>query len=214
MLVDDASSEVLATWTDGTFECMTGTCGDVFPCPVPDGEFDLLDVTRILNHYGYPSGDYPLCCDPSSTASMDTSLTSFTAGLSKAASNGNEVYLDPQDSSADYGTTVDVEVWVDATDFQNGQIMLQYDSACAEITDFQRNVTDFPSGTWDTGTDDYLWITFFGTPGLSVNYLIGTLTIHGLCEASECSTPLDFLVDPPPLVSNAVCWSTMLAVKS
>jgi hypothetical protein len=110
----------------------------------------------------------------------------------------NDVYLNPQDSSATFCNTVDVEVWVDATGFQGGQIKLLYDSTCGDVTNWERNDDVFPLGTWESATPGEEWITFTATSPLSGVYLIGTLTIHGLCEMGGCSTTLDF-VEPSKL---------------
>ena len=105
-----------------------------------------------------------------------------------------EVYLMPQDSSASFCNTVDVEVWVNATNLGGGQINLTYDSTCANVTNFARNTANFPLGFWTHSVGDE-WIGFTAGDPLTGEYLIGTLTIHCVCEG-ECSTTLDF-VDPP-----------------
>ena len=102
-----------------------------------------------------------------------------------------EVYLVPQDSSASFCNTADVEVWVNATNFLTGQINLTYDSTCANVTNFARNTADFPMGGW-THSDGGEWITFVASSSLAGEYKIGTLTIHCVCE-NECSTTLDFV---------------------
>ncbi len=92
----------------------------------------------------------------------------------------NEVYLVPQDSNATYGNTVDVKIWVNATEFQGGQINLTYNSACADITNWVRNTTNFLLGTWDH-YEGREWITFSTwepqPANLTGEYMVGTLTI-------------------------------------
>ena len=61
-LSDPIAGDLTVTWTDGTFECITGVCGDVAPYPNCDGDVDVSDVGLLLYHVGFP-GDprYPLC---------------------------------------------------------------------------------------------------------------------------------------------------------
>ena len=72
----------------------------------------------------------------------------------------NQVYLDPDRTSAVYPNTVDIEIRVDATDFRDGQIELSYDSSCCDIIDFSRNTAVFPDGFWKSLKDgrDYISI--------------------------------------------------------
>ncbi|MEA1864176.1 MAG: Ig-like domain-containing protein [Euryarchaeota archaeon] len=101
----------------------------------------------------------------------------------------NEVYFNPSTSSAGYDSTADVELRVDATSFQSGQIELEYNAGCCEITNFARNTGDFAQGTWDSTTGRE-WITFSNVVGpLTGDYLIGTLTIRCL-QDSACTTDL------------------------
>lgn len=114
-----------------------------------------------------------------------------------AAQNGNEVYLVPQDSNATFCNTADVEIWVNATEFQSGQINLTYNSACANVTNWVRNTTNFQMGGWEH-YDGREWITFTAMANLTGNYMVGTLTIHCV-NASEggYGTPLAFdMADP------------------
>jgi hypothetical protein len=108
----------------------------------------------------------------------------------------NRVYLHPQDSIAPYCTTREVEILVNATDFQAGQIKLVYNPACADVTDWELNKGVFPLGTWNSDTPGEEWITFTALGPLEGNYLIGTLTIHCVFESDEgCATALDFVED-------------------
>jgi hypothetical protein len=104
------------------------------------------------------------------------------------------VWLEPQHSNASFCSTKDVEIWVDAVEFKAGQILLDYDPACAEVTDWAANATDFPLNTWDSGTAGEEWINFSATENKTGSYLIGTLSIHCLSEA-DCTTDLDFVQD-------------------
>ena len=113
-----------------------------------------------------------------------------------------EVYLVPQNSSASFCNTVDVEIWVNATNLVGGQINMTYDSTCANVTNWELNTEYFPSMlSWWEHYEGSEWIGFVsGTGPLTGEYLIGTLTIHCVCE-DECSTTLDF-VNPSKLVDE------------
>ena len=113
-----------------------------------------------------------------------------------------EVYLVPQNSSASFCNTVDVEIWVNATNLVGGQINMTYDSTCANVTNWELNTEYFPSMlSWWEHYEGSEWIGFVsGTGPLTGEYLIGTLTIHCVDESETgCETPLDF-VDPSKLV--------------
>ena len=110
----------------------------------------------------------------------------------------NELSLVPMQSSATYGNTVEVALWLNATGFQGGQIDLTYDSSCANVTDWNRNTTNFLIGGW-SHYDGREWITFATMDPqpvfLSGDYMIGTLTIHCVSESEKgCETPLAFIV--------------------
>ncbi|MFV9678112.1 MAG: hypothetical protein ACNYVW_10755, partial [Methanosarcinales archaeon] len=67
---------------------------------------------------------------------------------------------------------------------------LTYDSECANVTDWNRNTTNFPMGGWEhyAGKD---WITFTALDSLAGEYRVGTLTVQ--CEKEEgCETVLAF----------------------
>lgn len=102
--------------------------------------------------------------------------------LVTTSASAQEVYLLPQESTAAYSSTAEVEIWVDATNFQGGQINLTYESACANVTDWTRNTTNFGMGGWKhyAGKD---WITFTALDSLSGEYRVGTLTVR--CEQEE-----------------------------
>ncbi|MBC8445900.1 MAG: S8 family serine peptidase [Chloroflexi bacterium] len=189
-LKDNLGNEVPATWTDGTFECIVGMCGDVAPSAECDGEIDVGDFILLLNYVGHP-GDYHLCCE---------AAPSTTAAPAVPTAAENEVNFFPQESSAPFCETTEVQIWVDATNFQGGQIKFTYDSTCADVTNWERNRDDFAYGTWESGTAGEEWILFSAEELLTGEYLIGTLTIHGVSE-EECTTALDF-VAPSALKDN------------
>ena len=106
---------------------------------------------------------------------------------------GPEVYLVPQDSNATYGNTADVEIWVNAAGFQGGQINLTYEPACANVTNWVLNTSNFNLGGW-THYGDRAWITFSTTASLTGQYMIGTLTIQCVNNSQDgCETALAFV---------------------
>ncbi|MCK4731118.1 MAG: hypothetical protein KAT65_01555 [Methanophagales archaeon] len=115
----------------------------------------------------------------------------------QSAAAQNEVSLVPMQSSATYGNTVEVALWLNATGFQGGQIDLTYDSSCANVTGWNRNTTNFMIGGW-SHYDGRDWITFATMDpqpvSLSGDYMIGALTIHCVSESEKgCETPLAFI---------------------
>lgn len=126
----------------------------------------------------------------------------------------DEVYLIPRQSNATYSSTTNVEIWVNASNFYGGQINLKYDPTCANVTDWQRNATNFQIGG-GTHYEGREWITFSAlppTPLLTGEYMIGILTIHCINEKQEsCETSLAFL-EPSSLfddigISVTVNWN-------
>ena len=103
----------------------------------------------------------------------------------------NEVYFNPQYSNAEFCNTTNVEIWVDAENIQSGQMNLTYDSDCVNVTNWERNTTNFPMGGWDSSTDGAEWLTFTALSPFTGEYHVGTLTIHCVCEEA-CTTTLDF----------------------
>jgi len=227
-LKDNWGNEIPATWTDGTFECTRGMCGDVAPYPDCDGKIDMGDFILLLNYVGHP-GDYSLCCEwcgdvapyPDCDGKIDMgdfilllnhvghpgdyhlcceAASSTTAAPAIPMTAENEVNFVPQESRAAFCNTAEVEIWVNATNFQGGQIKFTYDSTCADVTNWERNTEDFPYGTWESDTPGEEWITFSAEGLLTGEYLIGILTIHCASEG-ECTTALDF-VDPSALKDN------------
>ena len=104
-----------------------------------------------------------------------------------------EVHFLPPQSSASYCNTTEVEIWVNATNFQSGQIELTYNPSCANVTDWVGNATNFPMGAWAHVEDGKDRISFMGSGLKTGEYMIGTLTIHCVNESGEgCATTLDF----------------------
>ncbi|MGA9347655.1 MAG: hypothetical protein WBW48_02465 [Anaerolineae bacterium] len=220
---DAWGSEIPGTWQDGTFGCGVGMCGDVAPYPGCNGEINMGDVSLLHSYVGHP-GVYSLCCDwcgdvapyPSCNGEInmgDVSLLHSYVGhpgqyhlccegilsatvpsaVSLAAA---EVDLVPQESSAPFCETADVEIWVNATDLKAGQIKLTYVPTCADVTGWMSNTVEFPMGTWDSETPGEEWITFSAQEPMTGTKRIGTLTIHGV-YAEGCATILDFVEEEP-----------------
>ena len=129
----------------------------------------------------------------------------------------SEVYCNPQDVSARFCEEVKVEIWINATEtgFQGGQINLTYNPTCANVTDWERNTTNFLMGGW-SHYDGREWITFSTMspqpPLLTGKYMVGTLTIHCVNgTGGGCKTPLAF-AEPSRLSDDrgksvAVTWN-------
>ena len=230
MLLDDWSNEIPGTWQDGTFECGVGMCGDVAPYPGCDSKIDWKDFMLLLNYVGHPDDyslccewcgnvapypdcddkidwkdfmlllnyvghpdDYNLCCEAGGGGPP-------IAPPAVSAAADNEVNLVPQDSRAPSGETTDVEIRVDATNFQGAQIILRYDPDCANVTNWERNQDDFSHGTWNSDNPGEERIYFAADELLTGDYLVGTLTIH--CESEGgCATVLEF-VAPSMLIDD------------
>ena len=110
--------------------------------------------------------------------------------LVTTTASAQEVYLLPQESAAAYSSTANVEIWVKAAGYQGGQINLTYDPECADVTDWNRNTTNFQMGGREhyEGND---WITFTALDSLAGEYRVGTLTVQCMKEDS-CETVLAF----------------------
>jgi len=114
------------------------------------------------------------------------------AAAAPAPAGAQEVHFLPPQSSASYCNTTEVEIWVNATSFQSGQIELTYNPSCAHVIDWVGNTTNFPMGGW-THEDGKDRIYFVGSALKTGEYMIGTLTIHCVNESREgCVTTLDF----------------------
>ncbi|NQE45416.1 hypothetical protein C5S31_05285 [ANME-1 cluster archaeon GoMg2] len=112
--------------------------------------------------------------------------------------SAQEVYLLPQESTAAYSSTAEVEIWVDATNIQGGQINLTYNPKCADVTDWTRNTTNFPMG----GREHYAgkdWITFTALDSLSGEYMVGRLTVRCVKEQEEDGETVLAFAEPSEL---------------
>ena len=154
------------------------------------------DNTWSVNKTGLSNGDYTFKVYANDTAgNMGVSETRVVT-VNVGAAEHEGVYLEPQSSSASCGGETEVQIWVNATNFQSGQINLTYDPTCVNVTNWAENTATFPVGTWTHSTGGE-WITFASMSSLSGEYKIGTLTIQCVCE-DKCSTTLNF-VDPSKL---------------
>jgi hypothetical protein len=144
------------------------------------------DVSLLHSYVGHP-GQYNLCCEAGdSSASVPP--------VSMAAED--QASFLPQDSTAPLSGTTEVQIHVDATNFKSGQVKFTYDATCADVTGWERNTSDFPMGTWESGTSGEEWITFSAQDAITGAYSIGTLTIRCISEEA-CTTALDFVEDGP-----------------
>jgi uncharacterized repeat protein (TIGR01451 family) len=173
-----------AVWINGT-----KICSDPVGVDLPPG-----GAYTGLCRYTWPAQ----CVDISVRACADhneeVDEISETNNCASEECPCNRVYFRPPQSSTSYSQTTRVDIWVDADDFKAGQIKLAYSPACADVTDWTRNTSSFPMGTWDSDTSGEEWITFAAQQSLTGVHLVGTLTIH--CENNgACATPLDFVVD-------------------
>ncbi|VUT27734.1 MAG: hypothetical protein SYNGOMJ08_00284 [Candidatus Syntrophoarchaeum sp. GoM_oil] len=109
-------------------------------------------------------------------------LSVFAMGVSVSAQDG--VYLESATSTVDVGEMIDVDIRVNTTDFQGGQINLTYDPSVVNVTAFVNNSEDFEFRYWGSGTGGKEWILFAAnySPSipLSGNYKVGTLTVEGI----------------------------------
>lgn len=115
------------------------------------------------------------------------SATLFTV----AGTPQHEVYLAPQNGATAPNDSATVELWINATNFQGGQISLQYDTNCVNVTNWERNTTNFPMGGWDTSIDGREWVTLLSYSSMAGEYHAGTFTV--LCSCKDaCMTTLNF----------------------
>jgi hypothetical protein len=126
------------------------------------------------------------------TPQQNTIPHEVNGGMFRITETTNTVYLNPSESNAGYGGTTRVEVRANASNFQGGQIMITYNTSCADITNWELNTAVFPIGEWDSSVAGQEWITFTDTGPLNGDYEVGTLTVQCVCD-SDCSTPLDFV---------------------
>ena len=79
-----------------------------------------------------------------------------------------EVYFEPQDVSVRCCEYVEVELWVNATNIQGGQINLTYNPNCVNITNWARNTAVVSMGGW-THYEARVWVTFASQDSLREN---------------------------------------------
>ncbi|MCK4734421.1 MAG: hypothetical protein KAT65_18340, partial [Methanophagales archaeon] len=104
-----------------------------------------------------------------------------------------EVHFEPLDVSARYCEYVEVELWVNTTNIQGGQINLTYNPNCVNITNWARNTAVFSMGGW-THYEGRAWITFASQDSLSGECLIGTFTLQCVnARGKSCETSLKFV---------------------
>ncbi|MEA1944887.1 MAG: dockerin type I domain-containing protein [Euryarchaeota archaeon] len=157
-------------------------------------------TTTTTAAVGTESGTYCLSVNATDTAGNSNTTECIELAV-VPVSIENAVYLNPQHSGARYSRTAEVEIWVNATNFQSGQINLTYAPTCTDVTNCVLNTATFPISGWESSVDGREWITFMALSSLTGEYLIGTLTVHCVCE-DECTTALDF-VDPSALFDSS-----------
>jgi flagellar hook assembly protein FlgD len=173
-----------------------GTDGTGQPMNAADGTFDSVteNVVATVDVTGLSIGQHQVYVHGKDSDGNWGPTASTT--ISVTGAGDNKVYFVPEESKASFCKTTQVELWVDATDFQSGQINLTYNPECAEITGWTRNTANFPMGTW-AHTDGNEWITFVGGELKTGSYMIGTLTVHCACDTNDCpdgcTTTLGFL---------------------
>jgi hypothetical protein len=185
-------STVLLNW-NGINETMNRTADNIWS----------VDKTGLSN------GDYTFKVYANDTVGNMGLTATRVVTVNVGAIEHKGIYLEPQSSSASYGNTVDVVIWINATNFQSGQINLTYSPTCANVTNWAGNTATFPVGTRAHSVGGE-WITFASLSSLSGKYKVGTLTIQCVCE-DECSTTLDFvspskLFDPYGSEITGVDW--------
>ena len=118
-----------------------------------------------------------------------------TVAADPGTSVTNVVRFDPQDSSvAEYCQTVEVQVYADLVeDCAGGALVIEYDEMCANVTDWVLNSAAFGFGTWNSTVDGVESIIVLADPAVTGTVLIGTLSIHCICDASDCTTALTFI---------------------
>jgi hypothetical protein len=184
---------VIRSWSDLTGILTVG--GSYWGVkPLPTGDVLVLEVT--FTAIGTAGDESPL--DITNTVLKDDTpeqndiLHEVDDGIFRITETPHKVYFDPANSSSGYDRTTHVDIRVNATNFQGGQIKLTYNASCANITNWALNVSVFPFGEWDSSVSGEEWITFADTGPFTGDYKLGTLTIKCVCDC-ECTTPLDFI---------------------
>jgi len=158
-------------------------------------------TTTTTAAVGTAPGAHCLSVNATDTAGNSNTTECIELTVVPVSPPENAVYLNPHQSGARYSMTAEVEIWVNATNFQSGQINLTYDPDCADVTNCVLNTATFPVSGWESSADGREWITFMALSSLTGEYMIGTLTVHCVCE-DECTTALDF-VDPGALFDSS-----------
>jgi hypothetical protein len=95
----------------------------------------------------------------------------------------NEVYFDPERSSAPSNEIAEVEIRVNVNEsFQSGQLNVTYPSEYANVTDWALNADDFSMGLC-TLAPGRVWITFVASGPLTGEHTVGTLTVQRVEDA-------------------------------
>jgi hypothetical protein len=98
-------------------------------------------------------------------------------------SQTNTVYFDPSDSSAEYGDTTTVDLWIDAADaLGGGLVTFTYDDSIGEVTAYTADTTDWDFNTGNIGVAGEVTFGFssFALEGLTGLIKIGDVTIEGV----------------------------------
>jgi len=107
--------------------------------------------------------------------------------------NANATYFVDESIEAVFGESKQVAVWANVTvPIAGGRINLNYSSSCANITDWQRNTTNFAGGAADLQTGNAV-ITFTSSVEVGPGLIhIGDLTIKCV-NSSYCQKELGFV---------------------
>jgi hypothetical protein len=112
-------------------------------------------------------------------------------------SEDNTVYFDPSDSSADYGDTATVGLWIDAVDALGGGLVnFTYDDSIGEVTAYTADTTDWDFNNGNIGTAGEVSIGFssFATEGVTGLIKIGDVTIEGVSVSGD-TTDLEWAAE-------------------
>ena len=153
-------------------------------------------VNATHNWWGDPCGPGPVGPGRGDNVSDNVTYTPWLDAPypgGEAVESCARVYFEPENSSALYCNTTEVEIWVNATgDFQSGQINLTYNQTCANVTSWVRNTTNFGFGGW-THKNGGERISFARDNSQAGKYMLGTLTIHCVNSSEKgCNTSLKF----------------------
>lgn len=198
----DAGDSVCMNCTDGTHDCFTLT-EDVKPDIWVSKEWDIdeLNGSAVILQPGENvtikfeaevveyGDDYNEQCAKAKNTTGDWIYGNCDYVHIRAPEQ--RVYLLPVDSSTTYCNCAEVELRINACDFKSGEIELDYDNTCVNVTDYTPNTVDFPmtEHEWNW-TEAWDWITFAtDQQTLTGDYLIGTLSLHCV-NLSNCTSDL------------------------